>query len=112
MFKNFIRKRKSSGIVLTFFINLIFNIEWLALALVLYGLHRWIGIPIYFMYVALGIWGLIALCISCLLMFGSDNRDSLKTPGRRFASDRLRQKAEQGETDDPYVAEVDRLKRD
>lgn len=62
------RKRadKSSGVALCFFLNLAFNFEWVALALLLWGLNAWLGLPIYFAYGALGIWLALALGLALL----------------------------------------------
>ncbi len=100
--------KQGTGFGLSVVLNLIFNSEWLIFGLFLLGLHFWLGLPIWFSYIAFGFWIALAFAITLVLSFGSSNRDSLKTPGRRLASERLRQKAnEQGE-ENPYVTEFDK----
>ncbi len=52
------RKRASrdNGIILAYFINLIFQIEWAIISLFCFGLNQWFGAPDILWKIALGIW--------------------------------------------------------
>lgn len=63
----FRRAEPSKGILLSFCINLIFRFEWAVLALLLLGLHLWLGIPWYFSLLAASLWILISLAITLVL---------------------------------------------
>lgn len=53
-----------SGFLLSFLINLIFRYELLASAVIAFLLHIFVGLPMIFVYVLLGLWVLIALLIT------------------------------------------------
>ena len=61
----------SNGYFFCFLWNLIFNLEWVLLALVLYLLHFWTGIPAWVSLIGLGIWVLVALCLTLLVVWGT-----------------------------------------
>jgi ABC-type protease/lipase transport system fused ATPase/permease subunit len=66
------RKAKASkGYFLCFIWNLIFNLEWVLVALILYLLHFWTGIPAWISLIGLGIWLLVALFLTALVAWGA-----------------------------------------
>ena len=52
------------GFLLSFLINLIFNAELLALAVIAFLLHIFLNVPIAIAYVLLGLWVMIALLVT------------------------------------------------
>ena len=66
--------RKSAsghGFLLCLLINMMFRFEWAIIALVLLGVHFWIGFPLFFVWIALGIWVLYALFVTVVLSLGN-----------------------------------------
>jgi hypothetical protein len=80
---------------------MIFRLEWLALALILYILHRIFGIPLAFTFYALIAWVVVALLITLLLTFANSagNAGSPSHSSRR-ASDRIYSKRNYVNTDE------------
>ncbi len=91
------RPEPGTGILLAFFLNLIFRMGWLALALVFLALHFWVGLPIWFFIGTLAIWVIIAFIVTFLLSFGSYNQSSLTTQGSKRASERLQNRRQTNE---------------
>ena len=61
------RHTSNHGFFLSVLLNLVLNIEWAVLAGILFGLHYWVGLPIYFGYIVLGGWFLFAVGITIFL---------------------------------------------
>ena len=51
--------------------NLFFNVRWGVLALGLYILHLWLGIPLYISIAGFGVWLFIALFATGLIVWGA-----------------------------------------
>ena len=68
------RKAKySDGFLLSFFLNLLLN-YWLGLvALALWALHLWLGIPLFISLIALGAWVVTALLATIILSFAANS---------------------------------------
>ena len=68
------RKAKySDGFLLSFFLNLLLN-YWLGLiALTLWVLHLWLGIPLFISLIALGAWVVTALFATIILSFAANS---------------------------------------
>lgn len=50
------RKADTENFFLAYLLNLVLNLEWSIPALILLGLHFWLGIPLYLFWLALGLW--------------------------------------------------------
>ena len=69
------RASASKGYFLCFLLNLCFNLEWVLVALILYLLHFWTGIPAWLSLLGLGVWLLVALLLTCLVAWGASCSD-------------------------------------
>ena len=58
------RPSASDGLLLAFLLNLLLHYPWGLLALLLWILHLWLGIPWFLPLIALGVWVFIALFIT------------------------------------------------
>jgi len=54
--KGTMRKAEHSNFWLAYLLNVALNFEWCVPALILLGLHFWLGVPIYFFWIALAVW--------------------------------------------------------
>ena len=88
------RASADSGFFIGYFLNLIFNCEWLAAAFVMLVLHYWLHIPKFLFWACIAIWMLWALGITLFLGWAVSNSDSNPGPGGQRTSERLRQKAQ------------------
>ncbi len=50
------RKAETGNFILTYLLNVVLNFEWSLPAWILLGLHFWLDVPIYFFWIALGVW--------------------------------------------------------
>lgn len=69
------------GFVVSVLINMLFRFEWLIVAGILFGLHAWLNLPIYFAYIVLGGWVLHAVCITIFMTWVCDCGER-KTPDK------------------------------
>lgn len=92
------RKRASTdlGFLMALILNLVFQSEWLVLALIFLGLHHLLALPIFLFWAALVIWVAIALFITVFLGWLTKGPDRNAVQGQR-ASERLRKKQEENE---------------
>jgi hypothetical protein len=91
MFKR--RAPADSGFLLSFLINLALRPEWLALALILFILHKVFGWPAYFALLALAAWVLVSFGITLVLsLVCRGDSPTLNTPGSQTTSERLRKR--------------------
>ena len=86
------RRRASSdtGFIKAFLINLLFQFEWMLLALILFALHQWIGLPIWLFWAALGFWILLAFVLTWFMTWAVSCSDFNPGPGAKKSSERLR----------------------
>lgn len=61
------RTARGHGFLLCLLINMMFRFEWAAAALVLVGVHFWLGWPLFLAWIPLVIWVLYALAITVVL---------------------------------------------
>ena len=61
------KKANSSNFFLAFILNLVLNLEWVIPAVILLILHFTIGLPIFWFWIALGVWIGGILIISLIL---------------------------------------------
>ena len=64
------RTNANKGFLLCCILNLFLNFEWAALAVLLFILHLWLGVPVILSLVGLGIWLLVALLATLLISWG------------------------------------------
>jgi hypothetical protein len=74
------RGSSSGGFVLCFFVNLLWRSWWTALALILWAVHLWLGIPAYISLIALGHWVLSALAVTVLVSWGAKSSTAPVAP--------------------------------
>ena len=48
-------------------LNMLFRWKWALLAAICFGLHLWLGVPIYFTYIILGFWLVASLAITVIM---------------------------------------------
>ena len=75
------QKRESGGFFLCFGINLLMHSWWLAVGLLLLGLHYWAGWPLWLNWVAGGIWVLHSLLVTLFISWGR-SAGAVKDPPR------------------------------
>lgn len=76
-------KGKSFWVI--FFVNLLFQTEWLILALILFALHHLFGLPKVFSQLVFGYWGLTVFIIPFFLKWvrkGSETKRGQRTSER------------------------------
>jgi len=75
------RTTASKGIVMCCILNLFLNFEWAALAVLLFALHLWLGIPMFLSLIGLAVWLFTALFATFLVSWGA-NSSGTPTPRR------------------------------
>ena len=71
---------RSHGYLLCFLLNLLFRLEWVALALLLAAGCHWLGLPWYLPVISLGIWVVVAWLVTQLVSFGAASAQASDAP--------------------------------
>ena len=74
------RRPSSGGLILCFFVNLLWRSWWAALALILWAARLWLGILAYVPLIALGLWALSALAVTVLVSWGTKSSTASIAP--------------------------------
>ncbi|MBQ7548019.1 MAG: hypothetical protein IJT41_13775 [Clostridia bacterium] len=61
------RTARGHGFLLCLLLNMLFRFEWAVAAIILLAIHFWMGWPLFFVWIALGIWFLYALFVTLIL---------------------------------------------
>ena len=61
------RTAHNHGFILCLLLNMMFRFEWAIAAIVLLGIHFWLGWPLYLAWIALGIWLVYSLFVTLVL---------------------------------------------
>ena len=98
------RRRASAGrgAIPALLINMLFRPEWPILAIILLALNRIFGLPIAFMWMALGIWVVWSAAVTAFVSWAASCSDANPTPGGQRTSERLRAKAEKERKESTY----------
>ena len=83
-------KTRPKSFLLAFLMNLLLQGEWLLVAIVMLILHCWIGIPLWLVWAALGLWGVIALVVTWFVTWAAGCSDTNPGPGAKRTSERIR----------------------
>ena len=84
-------KRRNSafpGFIGAYLLNLVFRLEWLLPALILLGLHYWLGLPILLFWIALGLWLVWGLAVTWFLGWAA-GCETKPGAGAKCTSERL-----------------------
>lgn len=92
----FLKRRQASGrdggFLLALGLNLLFQGEWLLAAFGALVLHYLFEIPLFLVWLALGIWILAALAVTVLLSWASDSANAPEQSQGQRISERLRKR--------------------
>ena len=90
------------GVILSFFLSLFMRGWWFVLALIYFILYKVLDLPLFPLWIILGLWVLNALLHTLLIAWGSSAQD-MDTPGCQRTSERIRAREQ---------AERERLERE
>ena len=74
------KKAESGNFFLALILNLVFNLEWVIPAVILLVLHFTTGLPIYWFWIALGLW--LGIILIMTLALGWAGKSSAPPPPR------------------------------
>ncbi len=83
------RAAPDAGFWMALFLNLFFQSEWLGFAIVMLVLHYLLELPMFLVWLCLGIWVLWAFAITLFTGWLSRTGNSVPTPGSKRASERI-----------------------
>lgn len=93
------RRASGHGFLMSLFLNMIFQSQWLLAAVVMLVLHELLRLPMLFFWGCLAVWVLWSLAVTLFVSWAAGTGDSNPVPGGQRTSERLKRQSKLNKND-------------